>query len=117
MASKFQKAIAELRSKIALQSAQTIARLKQVETDLHAKLDASMDKLRKQMDTFQLEVTDSLVTGFSKFETALSDQARQNEQNLNTLLELISAQEQEQASWREKVEERLDRLERQNPAA
>ena len=116
MASKFQKAIAEIRSKMAVESAQTIARLKQVETDLHTKLDKAL-----------VDVHARLAEGFTEFEQALSDQARQNQENLEALLDQLVAMEEEQQTWRQgvdarlarldEVEARLARLEKRPPAA
>lgn len=92
MASKFQKSIAEIRSKVALQGAETIARLKQVETDLHQKLDCALTGVHTRLSE-----------GFVGFEAALVDHTTQSQANLESLLDQVVAMEQEELDWRRQI--------------
>ena len=101
---------------MALQNAETIARIKQIDDGLHAKLDAAMVDIRAR-----------ITEGFSQFEQVLCQQAQQNQANLDAALEQLVQMEQEQQQWRSTVDEklsrldhveaRLERLESQPPAA
>jgi len=96
---KFQNAIADIRGKMALQNAETIARIKQIDDGLHAKLDAAMVDIRAR-----------ITEGFSQFEQVLCQQAQQNQANLDAALEQLVQMEQEQQQWRAVVDAKLSRL-------
>ena len=91
MASKFQNAIAELRAKVALQGAETVARLQQIETSMTEKIDELKVAMKK---------------GFEEAELALVAQTQQNVQNFDTLLDQLV-----------ELEERVARLEQRQPPA
>lgn len=96
MASKFQKSIAEIRNKVALQGAETVARLHEIETRVSARFD---------------ELKASMQEGFEQAELALVAQTEQNVANFDALLEQVAALEQDQQTWRQQMEERVSRLE------
>jgi len=124
-----QRQIGVIKQQLALSTAETVARLKKVDTDV-ANLKGSVTHLQESVAQLQQSVADlqdsvgglqgsvgGLQGSVGGLKEALEDQGTVQQAALDQLLDLVVEEQGDLSAWKANVEERLNRLEQKEPPA